>query len=123
MTQRIALVVAVVAIGVGVLAAGAFARSHQTTANTITVTLVDFKIKFTKKPAVIKHGVKYTVTEINKGAAAHNIDFQGVKAGPIISPGKKKTFTVTFKKAAKVPYVCDVPRHAELGMAGTLTVK
>jgi uncharacterized cupredoxin-like copper-binding protein len=84
--------------------------------------MVDFHFKF-KKPAVIKHGVKYTVTEINRGNAPHNIDFQGVKAGAIISPGKKRTFTVTFKKKGKVPYTCDVPRHAELGMAGSLTVK
>jgi plastocyanin len=122
MKQRIALVVAVVAIGVGVLAAGALARSQQAAANTITVTMVDFKFQI-KKPAVIKHGVKYTVTEINKGNAVHNIDFQGVKAGPLIGPGKKKTFTVVFKKAKKYPYTCDVPRHAELGMAGTLRVR
>ena len=122
MKQRIALVVAVVAIGVGVLAAGAFARSQQATANTMTATFVDFHITL-KKPAVIKHGVKYTVTEINKGNAIHNIDFQGVKAGPLISPHKTRTFTVTFKKAGKVPYVCDVPRHAELGMSGQITVR
>jgi plastocyanin len=122
MKQRIALVVAVVAIGVGVLAAGALARSHQAAANTITVSMVDFKFNI-KKPAVIKHGVKYTVTEINKGNAPHNIDFTGVKRGPLIGPGKKKTFTVVFKKAKKYQYVCDVPRHAELGMGGTLTVK
>ena len=30
--------------------------------------------------------------------------------------------TVTFKKAGKYPYLCDVPRHAELGMAGTIVV-
>ena len=122
MKQRIALVVAVVAIGVGVLAAGALARGQQATANTITVTMIDFKFRI-KKPAVIKHGVKYTVIEINKGHAAHNIDFNGVKRGPIIAPGKRKSFTVVFKKAKKYPYVCDVPRHAELGMGGTLTVK
>jgi uncharacterized cupredoxin-like copper-binding protein len=123
MKQRIALVVAVMAIGVGVIAAGAFARSQQPAANKITVTMKDFAFVI-KKPAVIKHGVKYTVTEKNvSSAAAHNIDFTGVKAGAIIGPGKSKTFTVVFKKKGKQNYVCDVPRHAELGMHGTLTVK
>jgi len=123
MKQRIALVVAVVAVGVGVIAAGAFARSQQPAANTITVTMKDFKFVI-KKPAVIKHGVKYTVKEINaSSAAAHNIDFTGVKAGSVIGPGKTMTFKVTFKKAGKQNYVCDVPRHAELGMHGTLTIK
>ncbi|HEU5213143.1 MAG TPA: cupredoxin domain-containing protein [Gaiellaceae bacterium] len=123
MKQRIALVVAVVAIGVGVIAAGAFARTQQSAANTITVTMTDFHFKIVK-PAVLKHGVKYTVKEINKSTStAHNIDFVGVKAGAIIAPGKTKIFTVTFKKKGKQNYVCDVPRHAELGMNGTLTIK
>jgi plastocyanin len=124
MKQRIALVVAAAVVGVGLFATVAAARSHDSsaTANKITVVMTDFHFKITK-PKVLKHGVKYTVTEINKGTAVHNFDIQTVKAGKIIPKGKSQTFTITFKKAGKFQYICDVPRHAELGMAGQLTVK
>jgi plastocyanin len=124
MKQRIALLVAATVVGVGLFASVASARTQQpAAANKITVTMVDFKFKIVK-PAVLKAGVKYTVTQINKGAAPHNFDIQGVKpAGKVISPGKSQTFTITFKKKGKYQYVCDVPRHAELGMSGFLTVK
>ena len=68
----------------------------------MTVTLIDFHLTL-KKPAVVKHGVKYIGTEINKGNAVDNIDFQGVKAGPLIGPGK--TFTLRHvQEGGKVPY-------------------
>jgi plastocyanin len=122
--KRIALLVAATVVGVGLFATIASARTHSASAaNKITVVMTDFHFKITK-PAVLKHGVKYTITEINKGAAAHNFDIQTVKpTGKIIAHGKSQTFTVTFKHAGKYQYVCDVPRHAELGMAGALTVK
>jgi plastocyanin len=123
MKHRIALLIAAALVGVGLFAAVASARTSHATANKITVVMTDFHFKITK-PSVLKHGVKYTITETNKGAAAHNFDIQGVKpTGKIIAHGKSQTFTVTFKKAGKYQYVCDVPRHAELGMAGALTVK
>jgi plastocyanin len=122
MKKRIGLLVVLALVVTGVVSAVASARSGAAAANTITVTMTDFHFKLTK-PATIKHGVKYTVTEINKGNAIHNIDFQGVKAGKLIQPGKKATFTVVFKKKGKLQYICDVPRHAELGMAGFLAVK
>jgi plastocyanin len=123
MKQRIALLVAAAVVGVGLFATVASARTHQATANKITVTMHDFKFKLVK-PAVLKTGIKYTVTQINKGAAPHNFDIQGVKpAGKVIGPGKSQTFTITFKKKGRYQYVCDVPRHAELGMTGFITVK
>src|SRR5581483_8144550 len=74
------------------------------------VTATDFHFAF--KPKVkYKHGVKYTFKLVNKGAALHNFDIQGVKATKIISPGKTASMTITFKKAGKYPYLCDVPRH------------
>jgi plastocyanin len=122
MKQRIALLVAAAVVGVGLFATSASAGTNAS-ANKITVTMVDFKFKIAK-PAVLKTGVKYTVTQINKGQAPHNFDIQGIKpAGKIIGPGKSQTFTITFKKKGRYDYVCDVPRHAELGMAGFLTVK
>ena len=121
MKKRIGLLVVLALVVTGVVATVASARSGAT-ANKITVTMTDFHFKIVK-PKVLKHGVKYTVVEMNKGNAIHNIDFQGVKAGKLIGAGKSATFTVVFKKAGKVQYICDVPRHAELGMAGQLTVK
>jgi plastocyanin len=122
MKKRIGLLVVLALLITGAVATVASARPHAATANTITVTMTEFHFKIVK-PKVLKHGVKYTVTEINKGNAVHNIDFQTVKAGKIIGAGKKATFTVVFKKAGKVQYLCDVPRHAELGMSGQLTIK
>ena len=121
MKQRISLLIAAAVLGVGLFATSASAAPNAS-ANKITVTMLDFKFKLAK-PAVLKTGVKYTVTQINKGAAPHNFDIQGVKpAGKVIGPGKSQTFTITFKKKGKFQYVCDVPRHAELGMVGFLTV-
>jgi plastocyanin len=124
MKHRIALLVVAALVGAGIFGAVASARtSHATAGNKITVIMTDFHFKITK-PAVLKHGVKYTVTETNRGAAAHNFDIQNVKpAGKIIAHGKSQTFTIVFKKAGNYQYVCDVPRHAELGMAGSLKVK
>jgi uncharacterized cupredoxin-like copper-binding protein len=87
----------------------------------VTVTMTNYHFKFSKTTGY-KHGVAYTFKEVNKGSAVHNLDFQGVKAGKIIPHGKTASFTVTFKKAGKYQYLCDVPRHAELGMAGALKV-
>ena len=123
MKKRIALLgvlavsVAGVFVGVGV------ASTHATTKPTvITVTATDFHFAF-KPKVVYKHGHKYTFKMINKGTAAHNFDIQRLKATKIVGHNKVSSITVTFKKKGKYPYLCDVPRHAELGMAGTLTVK
>ena len=88
----------------------------------VTVTMTDFKFKLSFA-GPYKRGVKYVFKTVNKGNALHNFDLQKVKAGKVIAPGKSYTFSVIFKKAGKFQYICDVPRHAELGMAGKLTVK
>jgi len=122
MKKRIALLGALAVIVGGVFAGYGAASTHTTKKpKVITVTATDFHFAF--KPKVrYKHGVKYEFKLVNKGAAAHNFDIQGVKASKIIPGGKTTTITVTFKKKGKYPYLCDVPRHAELGMAGTLIV-
>ena len=88
----------------------------------VTVTMVDFHFKLSFA-GPYKHGVKYVFKTVNKGNALHNFDIQKVKAGKVIPAGKSYTFSVVFKKAGKYQYICDVPRHAELGMSGRLTVK
>jgi len=118
MKLSLGVLVAVVAIACGLFAT---VGSASTKVTTVTVTMTDFHFKLA--PATkFKHRVKYTFKVVNKGAARHNFDIQKVKASKVIAAGKTTTFTVTFKKAGKYQYICDVPRHAELGMAGTLKV-
>jgi len=108
---------------VAVIACGLFATvgSASTKTNVVTVTMTDFHFKLSPTTK-FKHGVKYTFKVINKGAALHNFDIQTLKASKVIPHGKTVSFTATFKKAGKYQYICDVPRHAELGMAGFLKV-
>ena len=122
MKKRIALLAALV--GVVATAVTGIATASQSTAqaNVITVTATDFHFKVVK-PAVVKHGVVYTVKFINKGSALHNVDFQHVKATKVIAGGGKTvSIKVTFPRKGSYKYVCDVPRHMELGMFGTLKV-
>jgi len=121
MKKRIGFVLALGVVLASLYAAVASAQSHSSKAVVVTVTMTNYHFKFSKTTGY-KHGVAYTFKEVNKGTAVHNLDFQGVKAGKIIAGGKTSSFTVTFKKAKKYQYLCDVPRHAELGMAGTLKV-
>jgi uncharacterized cupredoxin-like copper-binding protein len=123
MKKRIALLAAL-AVVLGSVFAGIGVASTGSTkvTKTITVTATDFHFKFSTTKG-LKHGVPYIFKLVNKGPALHNFDIQGVKATKVIPAGKTVSLKVTFKKAGKFQYVCDVPRHIELGMAGTLTVK
>jgi uncharacterized cupredoxin-like copper-binding protein len=112
-----------VLLAVAVTAGSLFATvgSASTKAKIVTVTMTDFHFKIV--PATgLKHGVPITFKVVNKGAALHNFDLQKVKASKVIAAGKTTSITVTFKKAGKYQYTCDVPRHAELGMAGSLKI-
>ena len=118
----VVLAIAVVACGIYAAVAAASSSSQKVVTKNVTVTMVDFHFKLSFA-GPYKHGVKYVFKTVNKGNALHNFDIQKVKAGKVIPPGKTSTFFVIFKKAGKYPYLCDVPRHAELGMSGTLRVK
>src|SRR5258707_9490867 len=119
------LAVSVAVVSLYASVASASTQSSKATQSSkvivVTVTMTNYHYKFSKTTGY-KHGVYYTFKTVNKGSAPHNLDFQGVKAGTIIAPGKTKSFTVKFKKAGRYQYLCDVPRHAELGMAGILKV-
>lgn len=126
MKKRISLV-AVLAVLVAGAIAGVSSASQSstrstTTIKTITVVATDFHFKWTGITG-LKHGVYYNLKFINKGAALHNIDITGVGHTKVVAHGVTKTVKIKFKKAGKYPYLCDVPRHAELGMAGVLKVK
>ena len=121
MKLSIGVLVAVAAVAAGVFATIGSASPQATKIVTLTVTMTDFHFKIAP-PTKFKHGVKYTFKVTNKGAALHNFDIQTVKATKVIAHGKTTSMTVIFKKAGKYQYICDVPRHAELGMAGFLRV-
>jgi plastocyanin len=118
----LAVLVAGVVAGIGSAATTSTKSATATKANVITVISTDFKFKFTGITK-LKHGVTYTLKFTNKGAALHNIDITGVGHTKVLAKGKSQTIKIKFKKAGKYSYLCDVPRHAELGMAGRLTVK
>jgi uncharacterized cupredoxin-like copper-binding protein len=120
MKKYIGFVVALaVAIGIFAAVGSASTRSTQTTVVTVTMTNYHFKLS---KTTGYKHGVTYIFKTINRGTALHNFDIQTVKATNVIPHGKTASMTVKFKKAGTYQYLCDVPRHAELGMAGRIRV-
>jgi plastocyanin len=123
MKKRIALLAALAVVLGSVFAGIGAASTGSTKIRTITVTATDFHFRLS--PTIgLKHGTPVIFKLVNKGSAVHNFDIQGVKATKVIAGGGKTTsIKVTFKKAGKYQYVCDVPRHIELGMAGTLRVR
>ncbi|HEV8462931.1 MAG TPA: cupredoxin domain-containing protein [Gaiellaceae bacterium] len=122
MKKRIALLAALaVVLGSAFVGIGA-ASTGTTKIKTITVTATDFHFRLSSTIG-LKHGTPVIFKLVNKGPALHNFDIQGVKATKVIPAGKTVSMKITFKKAGKYQYVCDVPRHIELGMAGTLRVR
>jgi uncharacterized cupredoxin-like copper-binding protein len=121
MKKYIGLLLAVSVAVVGLYASIASASTQSSKAVLVTVTMTDYHFKLSKTTGY-KRGVAYTFKAVNKGAALHNFDIQRVKATKVVTNGKVSSMTVTFKKAGKYPFICDVPRHAELGMAGSIKV-
>ena len=125
MKKQIGVVLAIAIVACGLYAAVAAAKTSSSqkavVTKNVTVTMVDFKFKLSFA-GPYKRGVKYVFKTVNKGNALHNFDIQKVKKGAVIPGGKTSTFSVIFKKAGKFTYICDVPRHAELGMAGYIRV-
>jgi uncharacterized cupredoxin-like copper-binding protein len=105
-------------VGIGTTV-GASTAGTKATVQKVTVLMYDFRFKLSK--STVAPG-KVTFTVINRGHSIHNFDLVGVHSSPFLAPGAQKTLTVTMKKGS-VHYLCTVPRHAELGMVGDLTVK
>jgi uncharacterized cupredoxin-like copper-binding protein len=120
MRKYIGFVVAL-AVAVGIFAAVGSASTRTTKTTVVTVTMTNYHFRLSKTTGY-KHGVTYIFKTINRGTALHNFDIQTVKATRVISQGKTASMTVTFKRAGSFQYICDVPRHAELGMAGKIRV-
>lgn len=87
----------------------------------ISVRAFDFGYKFSKLS--IKRGTPVIFTVKNTGKLPHDLSFKGYKKTPYIQAGKTATLKITFKKKARVQYLCTVPRHAQQGMAGAFVVK
>jgi uncharacterized cupredoxin-like copper-binding protein len=121
MKKRITFVLALGAVVAGLFAAGTPAAPAA--ARVVTVKMTDYHFAILKGSAPLKHGVPIVFKVVNKGQVIHNFDIEGVKGSKVIGPGKTTTMAVTFKKAGRFSAVCDVPRHAELGMHTTLIVK
>jgi uncharacterized cupredoxin-like copper-binding protein len=103
--------------------AGAAAKGSHATPVVQRVTVIETDFHFRLSVKYVKHGVPIVFTVINRGKVVHNFDLQEYKATPIVGPGKRSVMRVTIKEKGNTPYICDVPRHADLGMGGQLVVR
>jgi uncharacterized cupredoxin-like copper-binding protein len=87
----------------------------------ISVRAFEFGYRFSKLS--VKRGTTVIFTVKNTGDIPHDLSFKGYKKTPYIQSGKTATLKITFKKKARVQYLCTVPRHATQGMAGAFVVK
>jgi uncharacterized cupredoxin-like copper-binding protein len=123
----------------GVLAVGTAAAPSPTTATTrtsvtgttiaapppgaiqIQVLANEFTLKLSQTSVPAGSTVFFTV--VNQGQIAHDFVFPSLgKTTTLIQPGQTATVTVTFNSAGQIYYDCDLPQHAEAGMAGFFTV-
>ena len=118
----IALVAVLLALVVSGFALAAKQATSVTAPIKITVTLSDYAFKFSR--ASVPKGSTVVFIVKNAGTVQHNIDFIGTgKRSALISSGAKATLKIVFKKKTTIQVVCDVPRHIQLGMVSSFTVK
>ncbi len=115
--NRFALVASAMGLGLLALVPVAGARVDVTKAQTVMVTMTEFKFAFSTKAV---HPGKVTFRLVNKGKVAHDLRVAG-KTSAKVQPGKTGMLLVTLKKG-KYAYLCTVPGHAAAGMKGVLTV-
>jgi plastocyanin len=95
------------------------AASARVAATNDRVTMTEFHFAFS--PTSVRKGiVRFTLA--NNGSVGHDLKINGKKSATI-GPNKTGSFSVTFRKAGKYPYLCTVPGHAAAGMKGVLVVK
>jgi plastocyanin len=126
MKRRLTLLTVLAAlVAGGVMAASSFSARTMPPPVVGKVIMTEFKFRFAiPTTRLVTPGRQVILTVVNHGKLVHNIDFQTLgKRTPIIAPGKSTVLRVTFPKKGSYPYVCDVPRHAEQGMAGNFVVK
>jgi uncharacterized cupredoxin-like copper-binding protein len=118
----IAPVAVILALVVSSFALAAKQATSVTAPIKITATLSDYAFKFSRSS--VPKGSTVIFTLKNTGTVQHNIDFVGTgKHSALIAAGGTGTLKVRFTKKGSVQVVCDVPRHIQLGMVSSFTVK
>jgi len=121
--RRLAITLALVAMLAASLAASVVLASPNATSAAVTVNVTELDFRFKLSKLSVPKGSVVTFKVINKGISAHDFDFATLKGGtPYLARGKTATFKITFKKVGSYRFVCTVPRHAQLGMAGYFKV-
>jgi uncharacterized cupredoxin-like copper-binding protein len=86
-----------------------------------TVTVEEFDYGFRLSQTTVPCG-PVTFNQTNTGGTGHDFAINGVSpAGAIINAGQSTTNTWTLAPGM-YGYICDIPTHQQLGMAGTLIV-
>jgi uncharacterized cupredoxin-like copper-binding protein len=91
-----------------------------------TVTVTEFEYGFTLSQTSVPCGT-VTFNMTNTGSIVHDFIVSGAApatsgVGPALNPGASATMQTVLGHAGSYSFICDVPRHAEMGMQGTLTV-
>jgi uncharacterized cupredoxin-like copper-binding protein len=146
--RRKAVLAVVLALGTGLVAAGAEASStHSLTPVTVTkkspetkrtvITVVAGKpseLRFQLSESTKLKVGTYTFKVTNKGLGFHTFkfctkpvknaskDWCAGKVTKILHPGQTASFTVKITKNGKYEYLCSIPGHAAGGMKGLIGV-
>jgi len=116
--RRLTVVLAVLAVAVGITASSVFAGQSRTQLATVNVTAKDFKFLLSAKSA--KAGkIKFVLK--NTGNAPHDFKIGSKAPTARVTKGKSTSIVVTLKRGT-YKYICTVPGHAALGMKGTFRV-
>lgn len=100
--------------------AGTAAPAKMAGDTTVNVIEKDFSFEFDKSE--IPAGT-VTFHIVNQGRAPHNLEFTSInKVSETSGGGEMTQFTVDLPPGM-LPYICNIPGHAQLGMKGILTVK
>jgi uncharacterized cupredoxin-like copper-binding protein len=117
----IAIAAAVAGVSTVLVAANGVGAANKATPVKVTVTMTDFKFRLSK--ASVPKNTPIVFTVINRGPSPHDFALTGGKKTPVKPSGTRATLRVTFTRAARVRYICTVPRHASFGMVGNLIVR
>jgi uncharacterized cupredoxin-like copper-binding protein len=103
---------------------GTTGQSTSQAAETIDVSLTDFKID-PPNPRIAKAGrVAFQVK--NDGGTVHSLEVEGpngeAKLPSDLNPGQTGALTVDLSTPGKYEWYCPVGRHREFGMEGEITV-
>ena len=87
-----------------------------------TVNLIEKDFSFAFDISTIPAG-RVIFNIVNQGKAPHNIEFTTINKVSATSNARGKNAVHCGLATGRLPYICNIPGHAQLGMKGTLTVK